>query len=121
MKELTTSHTLYDFSDITQDIRVKAEDKYGRALEKALCGPSQVALACLAWLRVNESSNDQLGKEDVAQQVVTLTPQKLGLPACPHFLWATLWITLLANRKSRASTGLRSDAQKVSSRLCARV
>ena len=34
LKELTTSHTLYDFSDITQDIRVKAECKYGRALER---------------------------------------------------------------------------------------
>jgi len=50
-----------------------------------------------------------------------LSAQKLRFPACLHFLWATFWITSLIDCKSRASTGLRTDAQKVSSRLCARV
>ena len=78
-----------------------------------------------AWLRVSESSNNQLGKEEVAPQVVTLTDflttQNLGFLACQRFLWVTMWITSLTNRKSRASTDLRSQAQKVSSRLCIRV
>ena len=52
--------TLQDFPDIPEDARVKAQDQYRRALEKALGGPDEVLPAYRAWLSVSESSNDQL-------------------------------------------------------------
>jgi len=61
------SITLQDFPDIPEDTRVKAEDRYRRALEKALGGPDEVVPAYRAWLSASESGNDQLGREDVAQ------------------------------------------------------
>ena len=39
------SITLQDFQDIPEDTRVKAEDQYRRALEKALGGPDEVVPA----------------------------------------------------------------------------
>ena len=59
--------TLQDFPDIPEDTRLKAEDQYRRALEKALGGPDEVEPAYRAWLNVSESGNDQVGKEEVAQ------------------------------------------------------
>ena len=61
------SITLQDFPDIPEDTRVKAEDQYRRALEKALGGPDEVMPAYHAWVSVSESGSDQSGKEDVAQ------------------------------------------------------
>ena len=61
------SITLQDFPGIPEDTRMKAEDQYRRALEKALGGPDEVMPAYRAWLSVSESGNDQSGKEDVAQ------------------------------------------------------
>ncbi|CAM3766480.1 hypothetical protein [Polaromonas hydrogenivorans] len=57
--------TLEDFPEIPQDVRVKAEDQYRRALEKALGGPDDVLPAYRAWLGVSESGNDQLDKAEV--------------------------------------------------------
>ena len=64
---MTYSITLQDFPDIPKDNRLKAEDQYRRALEKALGGPDEVVPAYRAWLSVSESGNEQLGKEEVAQ------------------------------------------------------
>ena len=62
---MTCSITLQDFPEIPDDARVKAEDQYRDALEKALSGPEEVVPAYRAWL--SESGNDQVGKEGVAQ------------------------------------------------------
>jgi len=64
---MTYSITLQDFPELPEDARVKAEEQYRRALEKALGGPDEVAPAYRAWLSVSESGNDQAGKEDAAQ------------------------------------------------------
>ena len=64
---MTYSITLQDFPELPEDARAKAEDQYRRALEKALGGAEEVVPAYRAWLRVSESDNDQVGKEDVAQ------------------------------------------------------
>ncbi|WP_029528468.1 hypothetical protein [Polaromonas glacialis] len=61
------SITLQDFPEIPEDTRIKAEDQYRRALEKALGGPDEVVPAYRAWLSVSESGNDQLSKEEMAQ------------------------------------------------------
>ena len=58
---------LQDFPEIPDDTRVKAEDQYRRALEKALGGPDAVVPAYRAWLSLSESGNDQVGKEEAAQ------------------------------------------------------
>lgn len=63
---MTYSITLQDFPDIPEDTRVKAEDQYRRALEKALGGPDEVLPTYRAWVNVSESGNDQLDKADVA-------------------------------------------------------
>ena len=67
LKNMTYRITLQDFPEIPEDARLKAEDQYRRALEKALGGPEEVEPAYRAWLSVSESGNDQLGKEEVAQ------------------------------------------------------
>lgn len=67
LKSMTYRITLQDFPEIPDDTRMKAEDHYRRALEKALGGPDEVVPAYRAWLSVSESGNDQAGKEDVAQ------------------------------------------------------
>ena len=64
---MTYTITLQDFPEIPEDNRIKAEDQYRRALEKALGGPDAVVPAYRAWLNVSESGNDQVGKEEVAQ------------------------------------------------------
>lgn len=64
---MTYRITLQDFPQIPEDTRVKAEDQYRRALEKALGGPEEVMPAYRAWLGVSESGNDQVGKEEVVQ------------------------------------------------------
>ena len=64
---MTYRITLQDFPEIPQDARLKAEDQYRRALEKALGGPDKVVPSYRAWLSVSESGNDQLSKEEVAQ------------------------------------------------------
>ncbi len=64
---MTYSITLQDFPSIPKDTRLKAEDQYRCALEKALGGPDEVVPAYRAWIIVSESGNDQLGKEEVAQ------------------------------------------------------
>ena len=61
------SITLQDFPEIPEDTRIKAEDQYRRALEKALGGPDEVVPANRAWFSVSESGNDQLSKEEMAQ------------------------------------------------------
>ena len=61
------SITLQDFPESPEDTRIKAEDQYRRALEKALGGPDEVVPAYRAWLSVSESGNDQLSKEEMAQ------------------------------------------------------
>ena len=61
------SIALQDFPELPEDARVKAEDQYRRALEKALGGPDEVMPAYRAWLSVGESGNDQVGKEEAAQ------------------------------------------------------
>lgn len=58
--------TLQDFPNIPDDTRVKAEDQYRRALEKALGGPDEVVPIYRAWLNVSENGNDQLDKAKVA-------------------------------------------------------
>ena len=67
MKEATKSITFQDFPEIPEATRLKAEDQYRRALEKALGGPEEVEQAYRACLSVSESGNDQLGNEEVAQ------------------------------------------------------
>ena len=52
---MTYCITLQDFLDIPDDTRVKAEDQYRRALEKALGGPEEVVPAYRAWLSVSRS------------------------------------------------------------------
>lgn len=64
---MTYRITLQDFPDIPDDTRVKAEDQYRRALEKALGGPDEVIPAYRAWLNVSESGNDQVSQEEVSQ------------------------------------------------------
>ena len=64
---MTYTITLQDFPEIPENTRMKAEDQYRRALEKALGGSDEVEPAYRAWLSASESGNDQLGKEDVAQ------------------------------------------------------
>ena len=64
---MTYRITLQDFPEIPEDTRIKAEDQYRRALEKALGGPDEVVPAYRAWLSVSESGNDQLSKEEMAQ------------------------------------------------------
>ena len=65
---MTYRITLQDSPEIPDDTRVKSEDQYRRALEKALGGPEEVVPAAYrAWLSVSESGNDQVGKEEVAQ------------------------------------------------------
>ena len=63
---MTYTITLQDFPDIPEDTRVKAEEQYRRALEKALGGIDEVLPIYRAWLNVSESGNDQLSKADVA-------------------------------------------------------
>ena len=58
--------TLQDFPNIPDDTRIKAEDQYRRALEKALGGPDEVLPIYRAWLNVSESGNDQLDKSELA-------------------------------------------------------
>jgi len=67
LKSMTYRIILQDFPEIPDDTRVKAEDQYRRALEKALGGPDAVVPAYRAWLSVSESGNDQVGKEEAAQ------------------------------------------------------
>ena len=67
LKNMTYRITLQDVPQIPEDTRVKAEDQYRRALEKALGGPEEVMPAYRAWLGVSESGNDQVGKEEVVQ------------------------------------------------------
>ena len=67
LKSMTYRINLQDFPDIPEDTRIKAEDQYRRALEKALGGPEEVEPIYRAWLNVSESGNDQVGKEEVAQ------------------------------------------------------
>ena len=68
LKSMTYRITLQDSPEIPVDTRVKSEDQYRRALEKALGGPEEVVPAAYrAWLSVSESGNDQVGKEEVAQ------------------------------------------------------
>ena len=67
LKSMTYRITLQDFPEVPDDTRLKAEDQYRRALEKALGGPDEVEPAYRAWLNVSESGNDQVGKEEVAQ------------------------------------------------------
>jgi hypothetical protein len=67
LESMTYTITLQDFPEIPEDTRVKAEDHYRRALEKALGGADAVEPAYRAWLSVSESGNDQVGKEEVAQ------------------------------------------------------
>jgi len=64
---MTYTITLQDFPEIPENTRVKAEDQYRRALEKALGGPEEVEPSYRAWLNVSESGNDQVDKEEVAQ------------------------------------------------------
>ena len=64
---MTYRITLQDFPEIPEDARVKAEEQYRRALEKTLGGPDEVVPTYRAWLSVSESGNDQVGKDDVAQ------------------------------------------------------
>ena len=64
---MTYRITLQDFPEIPEDTRIKAEDQYRRALEKALGGPDEVVPAYRAWFSVSESGNDQLSKEEMAQ------------------------------------------------------
>ena len=64
---MTYRITLQDFPDIPEDTRIKAEDQYRRALEKALGGPEEVIPAYRAWLSVSEGGNDELSQEEVAQ------------------------------------------------------
>ena len=67
LKSMTYRIILQDFPEIPDDTRVKAEDQYRRALEKALGGPEEVVPAYRAWLSVSESGNDQVGQEEAAQ------------------------------------------------------
>jgi hypothetical protein len=64
---MTYTITLQDFPEIPEDTRVKAEDQYRRALEKALGGSDEVVSAYRAWLSVSESGNDESSKEEVAK------------------------------------------------------
>lgn len=64
---MTYTITLHEFPEIPEDTRVKAEEQYRRALEKALGGPDEVIPAYRAWLNVSESGNDQVGMEEVSQ------------------------------------------------------
>ena len=64
---MTYRITLQDFPELPEDARVKAEEQYRRALEKALGGPDEVVPTYRAWLSVSESGNDQVGKEEAAQ------------------------------------------------------
>ena len=64
---MTYRINLQDFPEIPENTRVKAEDQYRRALEKALGGPEEVVAAYRAWLNVSESGNDLVCKEEVAQ------------------------------------------------------
>ena len=63
---MTYTITLQDFPDIPEDTRVKAEDQYRRALQKALGGPDEVLPAYRAWLNVSGSGNDQLSRDEVS-------------------------------------------------------
>ena len=67
LKGMTYTITLQDFSEIPDDARVKAEEQYRRALEKALGGPEEVVPAYRAWLSVSESGSDLVGQEEAAQ------------------------------------------------------
>jgi hypothetical protein len=60
LKDRTTTITLQDFPEIPDNARVKAEERYRRALEKALGRPEEV-------LSVSESGSDQVGQEEAAQ------------------------------------------------------
>ncbi|MDB5777929.1 MAG: hypothetical protein JWP93_294 [Polaromonas sp.] len=63
---MSYSITLQDFPGIPEEARVKAQDQYRRALEKALGGADEVPPTYQAWLSVSETGNDQLNKDDVA-------------------------------------------------------
>ena len=64
---MTYRITLQDFPKLPKDARVKAEDQYRRALEKALGGSDEVVFAYRAWLSVSESCNEQAGNEEAAR------------------------------------------------------
>ncbi len=66
---MTYRINLQDFPEIPEDTRVKAEEQYRRALEKALGGPDEVEPIYRAWLSVSESGNDQVSKEEAAQAI----------------------------------------------------
>ena len=67
LNSMTYRMTLQDFPEIPDDTRMKAEEQYRRALEKALGGPEEVVPAYRAWLSVSESGTDQVGKEEATQ------------------------------------------------------
>ena len=64
---MTYRITLQDFPELPEDARVKAEEQYRRALEKALGGPDEVVPAYRAWLSASENDNDQVGKKEAAR------------------------------------------------------
>ena len=67
LNSMTYRITLHEFPEIPEVTRVKAEEQYRRALEKALGGPDEVIPAYRAWLNVSESGNDQVSQEEVSQ------------------------------------------------------
>lgn len=81
LQRMTYTITLQDFPDIPEDTRVKAEDQYRRALEKALGGPDDVLPTYHAWLNVSESGNDELNADDTALANRWITASNLAKQA----------------------------------------
>ena len=75
LKSMTYTIILQDFPEIPQYTRVKAEDQYRRALEKALGGSDEVEPAYRAWLNVSESGNDQVAQATKWQKASDLARQ----------------------------------------------
>lgn len=69
---------LQDFPQIPVDVRVQAERRYGKTLERALGGADEVGLAYRAWTHAEDSSEDELSAED---KTLALRWQKAAMKA----------------------------------------
>ncbi len=57
--------TLEDFPEIPDDLRLQAERRFSRTLERALGGVEEIAPAYKAWSTAEDSSEDELSTEEI--------------------------------------------------------
>lgn len=69
---------LQDFPEIPAKVRLEAERRYGKTLERALGGVDEVGLAYRAWTNAEDSSEDELSADD---KTLALRWQKAAMKA----------------------------------------